>query len=143
MDGKFSPQQIFSVLVLLYIDVGALAGFLVAQHGTSDPMCWPRVSAFGVLETDCSNALLGWLWFFAIGLPRMIIVFPALGVAMIGASIHDSEYGTHYFLESVTWLLYSIPLLLVIWAGIWAWRKSALVTIILVFVLLAEIAHLA
>lgn len=141
---NLTPRQMVSALILLYIDAGGLLGFLLTQNHASEHACWPYVSVFGVLETNCTNPLIGWLWFFAIELPRMVLVVPALALAFIEAGIKNGQYGIGYFLGSIPWLAYSIPMFLIVWLGISAWRKRSMPLItILVLVLALEIVHLA
>jgi hypothetical protein len=142
--AKCGPQQIVTALVLFYVDIGGLVGFLGERTGTSEAMCWPRASVFGVLETDCLNGILAWSWFFTADLPRMMIVMPALDIVMIAAGMRNGAYGAGYLLESIQWFLYSIPLLLLVLVGIWSWRKRSVpLMAVLVFTWLVEIAPLA
>jgi hypothetical protein len=141
----FTGHQLVTALILLYIDIGALAGFLIERHHHGATDCWPYVSVFGVLETECTNALMGWVWFFLVGLPRVLIMLPALGLSMIEAGIKSGPvFGTYYAFASITWLLYSIPLFAIVWAAISSWRTlSVPVVTLLVLILTIEIAHLA
>lgn len=145
--GPFTARELFAIVVLAYLDAGGLLGFILQQNGPDKPACWPHVSVFGVLETNCASSLAGWFWFFAAELPRMILVFPALAIAMIRAGIRNGSFGGSYFLESIPWVLYSIPLLLVIWLGISSWpRRTAkhgfLLALGLAVIFVLEAGHL-
>ena len=102
---------------LVYLAVGGLIGFAVPGQGAdaySEARCTPFVTVFGVIESTCPNAAVNWLWDAIVGLPRFVIVFPALAVAFIKTSLLTAW---PRWADAEGWLLYSIPLLLLLAAG--------------------------
>jgi hypothetical protein len=120
-----------------------LVGFAIEGHMNDGLTCWPYVSVFGVLdETGCSDAQ-GWAWFFATDLPRFGIMFPALALALILASIKNG-LELSYLANAIPWIGYSIPLMLIAWlclknrrSHLWPW------SVVLLLVFMAEVIHLA
>src|SRR5258706_3233671 len=129
----FTGLQAFSGGFLLYLAVCGLAGIAVERRFTSEPSCFPFNSIFGLLESTCPDAAVNLFWSVTVGWPRFLIVFPALAIAQFKVVV--SGGGRHLW-DATMWLIYSIPLLLLIWAGIRYWwkRYRAIAPIAAIFV---------
>jgi hypothetical protein len=139
-------------LFVAYIAIGCAVGFaLPSPHGEG---CFPFGATFGVLLTRCSNAAADMFWSVLVGWPRFVIVFPAAAFALLKAAASaafrhwwsPSPYPSlalPWLSESVVWLLYSIPLALVMWVSFAYWKaRSRPMAIGLTVVVFAEILYL-
>lgn len=109
--------------LLVYLSVGAVIGILFERPYTDAPTCLPLVSVFGILESRCPSEAVNFFWAAVAGVPRLVIVPPALSFALFLASISK---GGHWWLDAIVWLLMSAPLLFVAYAGFVYWRQRSM-----------------
>lgn len=121
---------------LLYLAFGGLAGFALTRPYTYEPSCVPFVTVFAQITSSCPEKAVNVLWTITLGIPRLLITFPVLAIAKIRAFLHNNGAPLRWLLDGSIWLLYSIPLLLLIWAGTLHWwkRHQAAATIILTLI---------
>ena len=133
----------FCAAFLCYVVIGGLTGFAFGQPFFVGAPCLPHNSTFGVLEAHCETALANTFWLLAAEIPRLVLVFPALAVTLIRASILN-HFDSHYALESVPWMAYSMPLALMSWAGFRHMRtRSSTAAHLAIVLLMGEILFLA
>jgi hypothetical protein len=132
-------------VLYLVIDVGV--GFAIKSPYQPTPHCFPFSQDFGLLQSVCPNPAANIFWFSAVALPRLIIVCPALAIAFLKAAVFSAFGGIAVgmvvgVLEAIPWLAYSIPAILLIWAGTLYWwkRYRAVAAMVLALILLEIIA---
>ena len=133
----------FCGVFLVYVVAGGLLGFAVAARGSNPvPVCWPFVSVFGVIQTECGDIPTNAFWLVTVELPRFIIVFPAVAISFLKAFLKNSWAGGdyHFLLESLWWTAISIPMALMSYVGFRDWRaRSPVVAWVLVAALAGQI----
>jgi hypothetical protein len=117
--GTLAALQAVCGWLLLYLAIGGLLGFGFDAPFTTEPSCVPFSSVFGLLQTSCRVEVVNRLWSIAVGWPRLAIVFPALAIALLRTAVENADY----LLEASAWILYSMPLFAVLYAGALYWRK--------------------
>ena len=127
---------------LLYVVSGALLGFAIARPYTAEAGCVPFNSVWGVLDTNCQSWLGAAAWFVAVGMPRMIIVFPAIVLASVRAFITNG-LAVRYLGNAIPFALITIPVALIATGSFLFWRsRSKPFGAALLAVLLTEIVYL-
>jgi hypothetical protein len=133
-------------VLYLVIDVGA--GF-----GTRSPY-QPVLNCFLPFSIDvrwiqsaCPDPAVNIFWFSVVRLPRLLIICPALAIAFLKAAVFGAFSGIAVgavvgVLEAIQWLVYSIPAIVLVWAGTLYWWKQyrAVATIALALIMLEIIA---
>ena len=116
---------------LFYLAIGGLIGFAVTHPQPSEPSCLPYIDMFGVIESACSQRAVDFFWSFTIGWPRFLIVFPAIAVSLLKAGFNNG-WSSRIF-DGTVFLLYSVPVFLLVWAGtLYWWRRYRFVCIMAV-----------
>ncbi len=106
---------------MLYAAAGVLAGFVIARPPASATDCIPIPSIFGVLSWNCSDPTVSALLSITVGWPRWMILNPVIAISFFKAGLLGG--GLRWLLTSAAWLVYSIPVLLILWAGTLYWWK--------------------
>jgi hypothetical protein len=109
--------------LVIYIAVGGLAGFvlLFALNGrhTKEPSCLPFSTVFAQITSECPASTVKMFWAATLGLPRLLITFPALAT-----TFYKTELGTTSCCAGANhWARFSIPVLLLIGVGTAYWWK--------------------
>jgi hypothetical protein len=110
MTRGFRIVHALSGWIVLYLAVGGCIGMLIRQPYQAAPSCFPATSIFGVIQSSCPYEAVNVFWFVIAGLPRLLIICPALVFALLKAAISSGVW--RWALGAAMWLLYSIPLLL-------------------------------
>jgi len=105
--------------MVIYIAIGGALGFAVREAYAPDGSCAPYHAAYGLIESHCRVQAVNMFWFGTIAIPRFLIAFPALAIALVRAT--PSGNGT--LAQAGVWLLYSIPVGLVLWFGTRYWLR--------------------
>jgi len=103
--------------VVFYVAIGGALGFAVTRPWAPEGSCAPYHEAYGLLGAHCRIAAVNMFWFATLALPRFLIAFPALAVATVKAAAN----GVETWRDVAIWLLYSIPIGLVLWVGVRYW----------------------
>lgn len=133
----------FCGVFLAYVVAGGILGFAVAVRGSNPvPVCWPFGSVFGVIQTECGDIPTQVFWLATVELPRFVIVFPSVAVAMFKAFLINSWAGGgfNYLGESLAWTAMSIPMVGMSYVGFRDWRaRSPLIAWVLIAALVGQI----
>jgi hypothetical protein len=105
----------------LYVGVGGLGGIVATCPSVSGSSCLPFLSVFGVIESTCPNATVNIVWVVALGIPRFLMVFPAIPIAVLKAAILNGD--RHWLTEGLVWLALSIPIVAGPWVGALYWGR--------------------
>jgi hypothetical protein len=112
---------------VIYLAVGGLAGFTLGfalkGHRMEEPSCLPFHTVFAQIVSKCPKEAVNVFWAVTIGTPRFLITPPALAIARYKAVL-KSAFNWRWLLEACMWTLYSIPLVLLIWAGTSFWWNA-------------------
>ena len=103
--------------LVFYMAVGGAVSFLVRRPYGVIGSCVPYHDVYGFIESHCSVAAVNMFWFGTVAIPRFLLVFPAVAIAVAKAAAH----GHGSIRDAAIWLVYSIPLVLVLWVGVRYW----------------------
>jgi hypothetical protein len=121
---------------LIYLALAGAAGFLVTRQFPLSPGCMPFLGTFGIIESSCRYAAVDHVWFGLLGIPRFVILVPAVGVAVARAAIRERESWWSFG----AYVLASIPLGVVLGVGVRHWiRLGARLAWVAVAMILVEI----
>jgi hypothetical protein len=99
---------------MLYVAMGGGIGAAIRRPYQTAPSCRPFNSVFGLIQSTCLNEAVNFFWLIVAGIPRPLILFPALAVAMVRAALLGARW---HWSSAALWLVYSIPFLLIGAAG--------------------------
>src|SRR5262249_49173851 len=105
---------------LMYIMVGGLAGFALASRHGEETTCLPIHTAFAQITSRCSENAVNIFWAITLAAPRSLITPPALAIAYYKGGLASN---TFLLVDTNIWLHYSIPMLILLWAGTVFWWK--------------------
>jgi len=108
--------------LLVYITAGGLAGASVDMLWLHTD-CFHKDSVFMLIATKCSDNTISFFWSVIVAWPRFIIVIPSIFIAMLIAAVRNG-FDVHYLANGVPFLLYSLPLALVVWLGFQFWKSQ-------------------
>jgi hypothetical protein len=139
------PSRQIGVLValcgwfMLYLAIGGTVGLFFSAPGDGASHCMPALVGMGLLESTCPSEAVNLFWAMTVGIPRALLVLPALAAEIVLSAIQDGTAGFPGFARFVDWLLIAGPALLVIGAGIHYWRRrnTAIAVLITALLLLA------
>jgi hypothetical protein len=84
---------------------------------------------------------VNFFWSVTVGWPRLLIIFPALAIALFKAAA--SGVGWHWSIDAAWWVFCSIPLFLLVWAGTsYWWKRHRTVAMIATTTIVLEILTL-
>jgi hypothetical protein len=133
----------FCATFLCYLVVGGLLGFVLEQPPYEGAACLPYTSVAGVLQVLCASAFANALWLIGVEIQRSLIVMPALAIALLVASIKNG-WDSHHALNAIPWIAYSLPIVLMSWAGFRQLHQPyPIAAFLLIGLLAAQILYLA
>jgi hypothetical protein len=128
---------------VLYIAVGGLLSFAFDGPETPGLGCVPYGGEPGVIVIKCASAAATLFWEAVVGWPRLVIVFPALQVAMVHAAARNPHFYWAFLYDATGFSVLSVPLAFAVWGSFSHWKtRSKVFAIALTAMLLAEIAYL-
>jgi len=107
--------------LLIYVAVGGALGFGVWLPYTEEPSCLPFRQVFGLITSSCPVQAVNLFWDATIGVPRFLLIFPGIAFAMFRVGLLTSMHSR--LLDGFWFLLLSLPLALLLWAGMRYWLR--------------------
>jgi hypothetical protein len=77
---------------------------------------------FAQIESKCRDEAVNIFWSVTLGIPRFLVTPPGLAISRY-KEVLSSASNRRWLVDANLWALYSIPVLLLIWAGIAYWWK--------------------
>jgi hypothetical protein len=132
--------RVLSGWFILYVAIGGCIGAAISRPYQNTPSCLPFHSIFGVIESTCPNEAVNLFWLIIVGVPRLLIICPAVVIAMVKAALSGMSW---HWRSAAWWLVYSIPFLIIASAGAsywWTRRHRAIATVAPALILLEIVA---
>ena len=82
MHGLRTALADFCRALVAYAAVGGVVGEAIASSPSDERACWPQHDILWIYSS-CESAATDALWFGAVGLPRFLVVLPALAARLV------------------------------------------------------------
>ena len=82
MQGLGSTLVGFCRALVAYAAVGGAVGEAIAYSPSDERVCWPQHAILWIYSS-CESGALDALWFAVVGLPRFLIVLPAIAARSV------------------------------------------------------------
>ena len=84
--------------------------------------CIPHLSLYGLIDTRCDHVLIDMAWFPLLVLPRLLLAFPAMTLALLRAALLGHQ--TALLATAGVFALYSLPLAGILGVGVRSWKRA-------------------
>jgi len=75
--------------------------------------------------SDCANEGVNLFWSLTLGYPRLFLIPPAIFLTTVRVSISNQD--TFWLLEGLSFLIVSVPIVIVFFVGIRFWHRNSLI----------------